>query len=357
MNKASYQNCVCVPLTIISHAFVVWYWMGNTLFFGENYLYDPAHLNLFTVMHVTWAIIYLSSRLIGILYFAFGYNFQHLSITPKNDIYNKLIYNECQQMINQTNTRLKAILFINIFIFYPFHFVVFYYYLIKEQKPNPLIIQYIGRIIELLVIFIPIAVTSCCLSLILLKYKIELHLLTETLKKYHDFEDVHKKYKEIINSFKKDLDMKLFNKIDVEIWKMYFFVQILAYFCEAWIATSLFLHNRSNVWEVVHALSAMLFYVTPFIEIVLGSDDLSKQYLILRQEIVNNSPKLSDNDDVNEKLNQVYSYQNLYNYTMEHRLRFEIGGHQINISNTLKVVCFFIITKLISYVVYHVDTK
>eukprot|EP01084_Bolivina_argentea_P140240 246608_1 len=360
--RRCYLNCIILPLVIAEFIFVIFYWMGNILFFNENILYNSGDINLFAIMHAIWAVIYLFARLISIVYFAVGFNFQW-DTSPKyhnNISYNSVICKQYYHKVLNTNKRFKAFLCVEFLALYPMHFSVFFYYLIFEQKPKNLFIQYFGRFMELHVIFLPFAIASCCLSLILLKHQLQIYLLRDTMGEDVMYDQTYQKYKQIVNSFNNDIGMIICSK-HVDIWQIYFCIQIFAYFCKAWTSAALFLHNESNIWQILHSTTALGFYVLPLIEIVIASNNLSNEFSLYIKELLKYSLKQhhhSNNitlNDLNTRVNQMDNYQILYRYSKENKLCFKIGGSDINTNNAMKVVLFFIITKCISYTVYNVD--
>ena len=253
---------------------------------------------------------------------------------------------------------MKIILIIYL-IFYCFHDSVYWYTSIEDETN---VYDWIDAILWLLTIYFPGIISQLCCSVMFLKYQLFLRGLMDELDEntdksdYDIFSAMRKQYQSAINQFKKD----------GKFWEWYIGLLSIDYFLFVWIYSDEIIHEELDTWQILHHISGVIFYAIPLIEFVLSASNIRWQYHQLQnkvfhllddqidQEFGNINENISSND-LQVKLLKFKSHQILCNHVKSNKLCVVLFGWTISTKTALQLFVFFVVTKVITYSIYHLQ--
>ena len=208
-------------------------------------------------------------------------------------------------------------------------------------------------------IYIPIGLSQCVLSFILLKYQLYLHTISVQFDNHNnidfindgndiDIDQIFRRYKQLYKSF---MDQ-------YEIWKYIISIQILISFCVLWICIDAIVETNHfwHHWKMILWTFTGFYYFIPLIEFVYIASMVNSKSDDLLQKLWDFSfgIKVCRDDGINVNPNHL-KFQTYFQYVRFHEFTVKIMGIKVTLSNVCKYLIVFIVAKVISYTIYNVN--
>merc|ERR1719411_739635 len=187
--------------------------------------------------------------------------------------------------------------------------------------------EMVSDALSVIVLWIPRCFSQICLILIFLKYQLSLFTLNLNLKmNVQSCEQTLKVYVDLYDAFRDD----------IAFWSLFFGIQISAYALDTWSVFFKMGRNELGMMDLAHIFVSRFFYGLPIALTMVASNGLGAEFRRFRRRIDCTMVK------------DARALQ-LYNYVHANELVFGIGGIELNYSNSIKMLCVFVITEIVSY--------
>eukprot|EP01084_Bolivina_argentea_P084971 153616_1 len=343
--KKEHKSLVCNVFGILHLSFILVFAIGYEVY--SSYQAESVLGPLYLIMHSISDICLLCARLLSIIYYGKVFDYPWIST---NDIYICNVENfQILFRIKISKTNKRIILFLMTYMFTcSIHYM-------GELVEDTVTFDYIWLIFWIYCLIIPIGLSQCCATLILLQYELFIHKLICLLSNQNgeiNYNSMNNEYKRMTFSFEKEC----------KFWKWYFGLKICGFCSYVWIYVSGLIHSESNIYMTLFRVVGIVFWLCPIIELVRASSNLSSAYhcflekLLANQENqmnVNVKQNVHDNNAI-LYINKLQACNHLYNYVFAHRMVFTLFGSELNVGNAIKLFIFFVIAKLISYSIYNI---
>ena len=312
------------------------------------YLYQKAESEGVDLFVIIWGIsnmCMLFAKVLAMIYYAslFDYPWLRFQVNPTN----RTLY---ESKISSTNKRL--ILFLCIY-----HIACFIHYLGELWYSNPIHSvsddEFIVNVFLIVCnVAIPIAISQCCSSVILLQYELFIREITIDMRSKSDidFSGIIKEYKTKMFKFEKEC----------KFWQWYFGFKMFSFFTFAWLYVSVMIHSEDlNFSTSMYVIAGIIFWLSPFVELVVASCKLSYAFeAFLNQVLSVQGQYIHRNEDKDKdsimNMNRLQECNHLYNYIGRNRMVFRLFATELNLNNAIKLSCIFLGAKMISYSIYNI---
>ena len=333
------KNKWCNVIGILHVFMISAYVTGWTL--HQGYLILSESVELYGIMFVISPLCLFVSKLMSMVYYAYTFDYPWISDTNKATS-SRLPNNTFKMKILSTKRRLIAFLTV-----YMIACSIHYF---GEFMDFPTVIMNNLFLISMIYSFaIPIAISQCCISLILLQYELFLrkliHILEFDAEKNMDCMTIINEYKTNLFSFQKEC----------KFWQWYVGFKVFALLIWIWIYLTYLIHDNGDIYLVIYSIVGIVFWSLPFIELVIASSHLSNAFWQLKAQLLFVQGKQLEEENMKQISNrELQEFNHLYNYICAHRMVFKLFGSELNLSNGIKLSVFFVLAKMISYSFYNI---
>ena len=277
-------------------------------------------------------ICLFAAKILSMVYYALVFNYPWKS----NEAYNEKYPTLYQLKTTSTNKRIIGFLFI-------YNIACLAHNIGAMWDYN--IFNVISVVCAIYGLFIPIGISQCCSTVILLEYELFLQTLTQTLisgKNETTYHFITKEYKLKIFSFRKEC----------KFWRWYFGLKVFVFFTYIWLYTSMMIHRDLDVSTKIFVYAGFVVWLSPFIELVIASSHLSVAFGEFQEQLlVVQANHIYENA---EDTKRILECNHLYNYICANRMVFRLFGSELNLINAIKLSIFFVLAKMISYSIYNI---
>eukprot|EP01084_Bolivina_argentea_P238158 400118_1 len=291
-----------------------------------------AHFNNDSGDNIISQIYYLCLWITGNLCrtIAIHYYYKHFDY-PWSTIGSILVDTKSLNIIKWTKWRLK--LYITLFFILQAIELYSYYHVYSFQLFMSWALM---KIME-----IPTIITQCVISVLFLKYRLNILYLISLLEN-PNFRSILNQYYHLWNSMKKSYVLSL---------QMFYFLLIFAMFCNTWLRISQLVQNFKE--EVMYNGTSFIVNILVVMEFLISASGVAKSFEMFTDTLIDMHISVEiESSSINIKDAETIDYHHLLLFMFKKPLKISMFGMDITQENALKFTFVFVIAKFVSYSVY-----